>query len=241
LFKILRATFIALFLSCVILLAFFNYIENSLCRVFPCAKGLSSTTSKEFVDLTSTSLVRQVHFRIPKAYLSYKKQQQGGEHGYIYLEALLPDFRPWSHRNSSYPFLPDIKPISTIPAKSKEFAKENRIYLKLTSGLNYGSGRRWQKYLAEYKKVKKITDDLYLYKDKKYDRWDYIAPLNQDISNTIYFRCWALCKAHTNLQKDVSIQYSFDKKYLKHWAEIDKQVKKFSNDFVVSAISYKQK
>ena len=189
------------------------------------------------VELTSTSLVRQVHFRIPKAYLSYRKQQQGGEHGDVYLEALLPDLRPWSHRNLTYPFLPDIKSISTIPAK-RESAEENKIYIRLNPGLNYGAERIWQEYLKEYEKVKKITSDLYIYKRKikrhELDNSEWIAPLNQEPRNTIYFKCWSLCTAYTDLQKDVSIEYYFDKKYLKQWAEIDKRVKEFSNNFVVS-------
>ncbi len=234
--RALKGITIVIIIAFILLLLILKYLENSFCPLFPCSKEISYSKSEKIVDLYSTSLVNRLHLRIPKAYLSYRKQHQGGEHESIYLEALLPDLRPKTHFLKRNPFLPEIKNIGSIPQTTKETIKDNRVYITINNGLNYGSSRIWQGYLKEYKKVARVTEDLYLFHKPNSKMWDWIAPLKQDTRNTIYFNCSVLCEARTDSQKHVSLKYMFHRKHLKYWAEIDKQVKKFVNNFVVSVI-----
>lgn len=182
------------------------------------------TTDRTPVEFTMRGYV----FRIPKAYLEFTHQWEGGQAQEIFLQALLlPELEPPSEHN-----LEDFKKTGWVD--------EMGISIKNAENIAMDSVDSY--YLGEIKPGTRtqFNDDLFRY-DLRGNRGDQLYVPSEPHPHLRYFTCAIeersvvspSCEASFHLNDELYIRYIYSARHLEKWREIHSRVVLLINGFVL--------
>lgn len=172
-----------------------------------------------------------IKFKVPKSYLTMKEEWKGGSVDSFSLEATYPDFKPWYAEYAK--------------SKNKLDKHRGKIYLTIKMGKDYLLSRVTSSRKGRLEKQNQIVYGLEYYKEKgdlkpngtreplsKYASDHYFT--HEDIEPAMEIDCPSFafsenvrCGVDTDYNKDIYINYSFVRKDLANWKEVDANVRKF--------------
>jgi hypothetical protein len=192
--------------------------------------GNGQTTDMDSVDIRLSGQGGSVSLRIPKAYLDWKKNWDGGDQDFISMEASLPDMVPLTR---------DPRPV----VKSKD-----RVLITLDWSYNFGIGRSIDQRVERDLSVVHSDGDLiwlraHDFKDRQgnlrpsVDEEDYAL---HEKDPKVLLSCLPYkfgpdvgCHISTDITDRVRANYIIRRSELYRWKEIDSRVRALIQSFVI--------
>lgn len=198
--------------------------------IFPVNANFATTRDMAPVEMEFRTRAGTIHWRIPKAYLTYQPNWQGGHQSNITIEAALF----W--RSAEMP------PWAIIPARTDP-RPDGKLIIHVDAAGNFFQRRNWQEFLLPRLEEVGRESDLveYRYRPAPAALPDKVFAPETQPENSLFFACVRNslgnllgCNAHTDFAEDVALDYVFSSNHIHRWREIDTRARALVASFLVS-------
>lgn len=212
-----------------------RYLYSPASTLQRVAADYGHTRSTDTVAIELQNPKASIHLRIPKAYLIFKPNWNGGRQDFVDLEAALPDLNP------------------AVLDRREVVPVEDLVLIKLQVSIPGGTTNFVHKTIQELRRDEEDAGFMWYYDKSIFGPngiphigpadEEYAVPLDQDADPHIFFRCvppeagrqvgcTAFTELHSTDAASVSLEYHIRRSELGRWREIDPAVRKLVASFI---------